>query len=149
MRKKPLVSIIVPIYNVEDYVEKAVTCILEQDYKNIEVILIDDCSTDKSLKIVKQFKKYENVQLITNHKNGGAAYARNRGLDIAKGEYIGFIDPDDFIDKNYYSSLIESAIKEDADIVICDINIVYSNGNSDRRTCGNLANNKIDFIIYQ
>ncbi len=146
MNNNLLVSVIVPIYNVEQYVEKAIICILKQDYKNIEIILIDDCSTDNSLNIIEKFAKYDHIHLIKCSKNGGAAYARNKGLEIAKGDYIGFVDPDDFIDIDYYSNLVKSAVENNADIVVCDINIIYPDGNTDRRKCGTQSNNKLDFI---
>lgn len=146
MKKQSLISVIIPVYNVEEYVEKTIQCIVAQDYKNIELILIDDCSTDSSSSIIDKFKSYKNIKIIRNTKNKGAAYSRNQGLQVATGDYIGFIDADDFIGVNYFSSLLDSATSENADIVICDINIVYDNGNVDRRSCGNPCHKKIDFI---
>ena len=97
-----LITVIVPCYNVEKYIEKSIDSIMSQSYKNIETILIDDCSTDGTYdKIVKLKEKYnDKIIVIKNEKNSGAAYSRNQALKIAKGDYIGFVDPDDYIDED-------------------------------------------------
>jgi glycosyltransferase involved in cell wall biosynthesis len=104
--EKNLVSIIVPIYNVEKYIEKCVKSILEQDYKNIEVILVDDGSPDGSPKLIDKFKKMDSRVIVLHKPNGGVSSARNAGIDIAKGEYILFIDGDDWIESDYVSYFI-------------------------------------------
>ena len=126
-----LITVIVPCYNVEKYIEKSIDSIMSQSYKNIETILIDDCSTDGTYdKILKLKEKYnDKIIVIKNEKNSGAAYSRNQALKIAKGDYIGFVDPDDYIDEDYYLKLYESIQNNNAWIAITDIFLVEENGN--------------------
>lgn len=119
------ISIIVPIYNVEKYLDKCLKSLTNQkiDYK-YEIILINDGSTDKSEKIIKKYiQNYENIIYIKK-KNGGLSDARNEGLKIARGEYIGFVDSDDYISKYMYSNLLKRASEDNSDIVICGISRV-------------------------
>ena len=90
-----LVSIVVPIYNVEKYLKKCIDSIINQTYKNIEIILVDDGSTDNCGKICDEYTKTDNRIVVIHKKNGGLSDARNAGLDIAKGKYIAFVDSDD------------------------------------------------------
>ncbi|MDW2799766.1 glycosyltransferase [Clostridium boliviensis] len=94
-----LLSIIVPIYNVEDYLKKCIESVLEQDISNYELMLIDDCSTDYSLSIAKQYENMNNVRIIEKKKNSGLSETRNIGLKEAKGEYILFLDSDDYVER--------------------------------------------------
>lgn len=130
MKKNDLISVIVPCYNVEKYVEKTLLCLVGQTYKNIEILVIDDCSTDSTYSILKKFQKEhsDKIKLFKNTQNGGLAYTRNKGLEYAKGNYVGFIDSDDYIDSNYYEELITTLKNEKADIVITDIVLVDENG---------------------
>lgn len=115
----PLISVIVPVYNVEKYIEKCIESILQQDYKNIEIILIDDGSTDRSGKIIDLYKEYGIC--IIHKNNGGVSSARNVGLSISKGEYIVFIDGDDFVESNYVSYLYSLVSENNVEIAIsCD-----------------------------
>ena len=93
------VSIIIPVYNAEKTIEKCISSILKQTYKDYELLLIDDGSTDNSLKVIKKYRKYKNIRIL-NQENHGVAYTRNRGIKEATGDYIMFIDNDDFIDRN-------------------------------------------------
>lgn len=124
-KKKPFISVIVPIYNAEKYLKDCVDSLVNQTLKNMEIILIDDGSTDKSSNIVDSYaKKYSNV--IAKHvKNGGVSKARNKGLSLAKGEYIAFIDSDDYIDLTTYEKMYYKASSNDLDIVGCNTNIIY------------------------
>lgn len=115
--KDILISIIVPIYNVEKYVKKCIESIINQTYKNIEIILINDGSKDTSLSICKDYKNKDKRIKLINQENGGVSKARNKGLNIAKGEYIVFIDSDDYITKNYIEKLLNAAIETGADVV--------------------------------
>lgn len=115
------ISIIVPIYNVEMYLEKCINSILNQTLNDFEVIMINDGSTDKSGEICNKYGMIDPRIKIIHKKNGGLSSARNAGLDVAKGEYIGFVDSDDYIDKQMYQKLIDESIKSDSDIVICDM----------------------------
>lgn len=116
--EQPKVSIIIPAYNVERYLEKCLDSLLKQTLQDIEIIVIDDGSTDSTYKIMQDFaKKDERVKIITqtNQKQGAA---RNRGMEIATGEYISFVDSDDWVDGNYFEKMYEAAKKYDADWVV-------------------------------
>lgn len=124
-----MITVIIPCYNVEKYIEKCINSIENQIYKNIEIIVVDDCSTDNTMNILRKMKEeYSNLQVYQNDKNKGAAYSRNFAIKKAKGEYIGFIDADDYIGENYYEELLKKAEEDDADIVVTDIEIVYEDG---------------------
>ena len=120
----PSISIIVPIYNVENYLHDCVESILNQIFQDFELILVNDGSTDNSYLICQEFQKKDKRVRVINKENGGVSSARNAGLCIAKGKYIGFIDPDDTIKDNMYEKLYEAAIKTDSDITICSFNII-------------------------
>ena len=123
------VSVIVPCYNVENYVRKAITCLVNQTYKNIEIIVIDDKSTDNTYQILKELETEFSgkFKLYQNEKNGGLAYTRNFGVKNSTSEYIGFIDPDDYVDENYYEVLVNKLIEDKADLVVNDIQLIYEN----------------------
>lgn len=113
---KTKVSIIIPVYNVEKYLDKCLQSVTGQTLKDIEIFLIDDGSSDKSWKIVQAFAKRDKRITAIQQQNAGAAVARNRGLELANGEYIGFVDSDDYVDADYFEKLYAQAVKEDADI---------------------------------
>ena len=126
--KEELISIIVPIYNVEKYLDKCVRSILSQDYQNIEILLIDDGSTDSSGRIADEFdKNFKNIKVF-HKKNGGLSDARNFGIKQSKGKYLGFIDSDDYVETNMFSFLYNNIKKYDADISICGRFINYEDG---------------------
>ena len=119
------ISIIVPIYNVEKYIKKCVTTLLEQDYNNIEYIFVNDCTPDSSMKILKDIiERYPNrkddIKTINNIKNSGSSLTRKYGLDASSGKYVLFVDSDDWVDKDMVSSLMSEARKSYADIVCFD-----------------------------
>ena len=115
------ISVIIPIYNVKKFLEKCLTSVVNQTYKNLEIILINDGSTDNSLDICNEFvKKDERIKLI-NKENEGLSAARNTGLKLATGEYIGFIDSDDWIDLDFYEKLYNAIEKNQADIACASI----------------------------
>ncbi len=114
------ISIIVPVYNVEKYLENCIDSILNQTFKDFELILVNDGSIDNSLEICKHYKNIDDRIYIINKKNGGLSSARNAGLDIAKGEYIGFVDSDDYIHPQMYEILYDQIIKNKADISMCE-----------------------------
>ena len=128
-----LISIIVPVYNVEKYLIRCIESIINQTYKNIEIILVDDGSTDNSSKICDEYKNKDKRIKVIHKINGGLSSARNRGLDIAKGKYIGFVDSDDYISPNMYEILYKELIDNKSDIVVCnfdrkeDFNFVINN----------------------
>lgn len=112
------ISIIVPVYNVEKYLKKCIDSILSQTYTNLDIILVNDGSTDNSGMICEDYAKKDKRITVIHKKNGGLSSARNAGLDIAKGEYIGFVDSDDFIADNMYEILYHSIIDYNCDISI-------------------------------
>ena len=121
----PKISIIVPIYNVEAYIGNCIDSILNQTFRDFELILVNDGSTDKSLDICKDYKDIDNRICIIDKKNGGVSSARNAGLQIAKGEYIGFVDSDDYIHTQMYEILYNEIVKNDADISMCQFKRVF------------------------
>ena len=121
-----LITVIIPCYNIEKYIERCIQSVEEQTYKNIEIIAVDDGSKDNTVQILEKLQnKYSNLKVFKNDKNKGAAYARNLAIRKSKGEYIGFIDSDDYIVKDYYEKLMQKAQEEDADLVATDIEITY------------------------
>ena len=121
------ISIIVPVYNVERYLGKCINSILNQTFADFELILVDDGSTDRSGYICDDYKKKDNRIKVIHKENGGLSSARNAGLDIAKEKYIGFVDSDDFINKNMYEFLYKDIKVNNSDIAICDYEEVYEN----------------------
>ena len=120
---KNLVSIIVPIYNSEVTIERCIKSIINQTYYNIEIILIDDGSTDNTSLICKKYQAIDERIVYIKKENTGVSNTRNYGLNISKGKYIQFVDSDDYIDKNCTEKMVNSIEKNNADIVICGINI--------------------------
>lgn len=120
-----LVSIIVPIYNVEKYLKRCLKSIINQTYSNLEIILVNDGSTDNSLKIAKNFKSDHRVKII-NQKNQGLSAARNHGIEIAKGDYIALIDSDDCIEPDFIKNLVDASFG--VDIVISGYKILSQEG---------------------
>lgn len=117
----PKISIIVPVYNCEKYISNCINSILEQSFKDFELILVDDGSSDRSFEICESFAKKDSRVRAIHQPNSGVSRARNRGLDESKGEYIGFVDGDDCIDKEMYERLYKNLADNNADISICGI----------------------------
>lgn len=115
----PLISVIVPVYNVERYLRKCIDSIINQSYINLEIILVNDGSTDSSLKICEQYHIKDSRIKLIDKKNGGLSDARNVGLDIATGQFITFVDSDDFIDLDMIEYLYKLLDQSDADISVC------------------------------
>lgn len=130
-----LVSIIVPIYKVERYIKKCVHSIICQTYKNIEIILVDDGSPDNCPAICDEFAKTDDRIKVIHKENGGLSSARNAGLDVANGEYICFIDSDDYVESMYIEKMYNRITKDKSDIAICEYYRVDE--------CGNLLPHKI------
>ncbi|GAB6168246.1 glycosyltransferase family 2 protein [Clostridium carnis] len=123
-----LVSIIVPIYNSEKYLEKCVQSLINQNFDNYEVLLINDGSKDSSYKICKEYDNKYNYIKVFNKENGGTSSAKNMGIEKARGEWIVFVDSDDYIDSNYISTLINN-INDNIDLVACGFVIEYLKDN--------------------
>ena len=135
-----LISVVVPAYNVEKYISECIDSILKQSYKNIEVILVDDGSTDNTSSICEQYKSnYNNVLLVTQ-SNGGLSAARNAGINVASGTYICFIDSDDYIDSFMLEQLHNAIVNNNADIAICGIQKVTELGEPTTCTAQDLKN---------
>lgn len=117
---KELISVIVPVYNVEDYLMRCVDSLTGQTYKNIEIILVDDGSTDRSGDMCDYYEKEDNRIRVIHQENGGQSKARNKALDIAKGEYYCFVDSDDYVANDYVEKLYKALKDNDADMSYCD-----------------------------
>lgn len=115
----PLISVIVPVYNVEKYIHRCVDSILGQTYTNLEVILIDDGSPDKCGEICDEYASADARVKVIHQENAGLSEARNAGLDICTGDYVAFVDSDDYIEVNMYEKLLVALIENEADISIC------------------------------
>lgn len=116
---KTLISVIIPVYNVERYIKKCVISVLNQDCKQLEILLIDDGSTDASGKICDELAGTDTRIRVFHQKNQGLSAARNRGIDAAKGDYLGFVDADDYIEPDMYSMLLHNLEEEQADMSFC------------------------------
>ena len=114
-----LISVIIPVYNVENYLDECIQSVLQQTYKNLEIILVDDGSTDNSGVICDEYKDKDTRITVLHQKNGGISKARNVGIEYAHGEYIGFVDSDDFIHPQMYELLYAAIHKEQTDVAIC------------------------------
>ena len=115
-----LVSIIIPIYNVERYLDRCIASVANQTHPNLQIILIDDGSTDRSAEICDTWAGKDQRVVVIHQENGGVSVARNRGLDIAEGEYILWVDSDDYIAPETVKIMLDIAAKTDTDMVICD-----------------------------
>lgn len=118
--EKPLISIIVPVYNVEKYLDKCLESITNQIYKNLEIIIVDDGSPDNCGSICDSWKKKDNRIIVIHQNNMGLSGARNSGMKIAKGKYLAFVDSDDIISDSYISLMYDNMVKNKADLVGCE-----------------------------
>jgi len=123
-----LISVIVPVYNVEKYLENCIDSILNQTYKNLEIILVDDGSTDKSSEICDNYSQQHSNIITIHKKNGGLSDARNKGIDAANGKYISFIDSDDTIDALFFETLYSLIKRYDCDMSLVFFKRVYEDG---------------------
>lgn len=138
-----LLSVIVPVYKVEQYLEKCVDSILGQTFKNIEIILVDDGSPDNSGVICDEYAKKDKRVLVIHQKNGGLSAARNAGLKVASGKYIAYVDSDDWIVPEMYEVLCNYAYKYDLDMVKCLVKEVNDNGEGSLLLPKNIVKNEI------
>lgn len=126
----PLITIIVPVYGVEKYLNRCVDSILKQTYSNIELILIDDESPDRCPELCDDYAARDSRVIVIHQKNAGQSAARNAGLDIAKGEYIAFVDSDDYIDSMFLEKMYYRICEDKSDLVVCEYDIVDESGTS-------------------
>ena len=125
-----MISVIVPVYNIEEYIERCIKSIINQTYSKLEIILVDDGSTDGSGVICDNYAEHDDRIIVIHKENGGLSSARNAGLEIARGEYIGFVDGDDYINESMYETLLDHIKKENGDMVICGFKEVKEGSNS-------------------
>lgn len=118
--QSPKVSVIIPVYNVEKYLHQCLDSVVNQTLQDIEIICIDDGSTDSSLQILQQYAASDARFIILEQENAGSGSARNNGINVAKGEFLTFINPDDWVDVHMYEEMYSAAIKHDCDAVECD-----------------------------
>ncbi len=142
----PKVSVIVPVYNVEKYIEKCLDSLVNQTLEDIEIIIVNDGSKDDSVKIINKYlSKYKNIVYVEK-QNGGLSDARNYGMKYAKGDYIAFLDSDDYVDETIYEKMYNKAIEENADFVECDFYWVYPD--KKKEDVGYIYKNKKEMLTY-
>lgn len=124
---RDLISVIIPVYNVENYLERCIDSIINQTYDNLEIILIDDGSNDNSGLICDQYAKKDNRITVIHNSNQGLSKTRNNGLDLAKGTYIAFMDSDDYIEKNFIKDTYKMIIENNVDLAITKLKVDYEN----------------------
>lgn len=145
----PEISVVVPVYNVERYLQRCIESIINQSFKNYEIILVNDGSTDNSLNICLQYKKaYTNVTVL-NKKNGGLSEARNYGIKIAKAKYVCFVDSDDYLEKDYLKTLYQSVMDNNADVAMCEYYLTNEFGRKYKRCKFNEPRNYTRINGYQ
>ena len=127
----PLISVIVPIYNVEKYLVRCVDSIVNQTYKNLEIILVDDGSPDRCPQMCDDYAEKDSRIKVVHEKNGGLSDARNAGMAVATGEYISFIDSDDYVSDDFFECLLDVMNKENSDIAECSVVKLYEDNRFD------------------
>ena len=115
--KQPLISVIIPVYGVEKYISQCLESVINQTYKNLEIIVVNDGTKDRSAEIAKEYAAKDSRIKVYDFKNGGLSVARNRGLEIATGDYISYIDSDDWIDLKLFEVLLDTALTRNVDMV--------------------------------
>lgn len=133
MNNPELISLIIPCYNAESTISKCLESVISQSYKNLEIIIINDGSTDKTSAIVNQFQDKDSRIIIINQENSGVSKARNEGIKTASGKYICFVDSDDWVEKDYCSILHQTLVENNADISIAEAFFEDENGNISKK----------------
>ena len=141
-----MLSVIIPAYNVEKYIERCITSVLNQNLKDIEIIIIDDGSKDKTAEICQKLSQKNKNIIFKQVKNGGCSAARNIGLSIAQSKYVAFLDSDDWVDLNMYGDMVNEAERNKADIVICGFKKIDENFNLLSTVKIDKKNTKNDYI---
>ena len=118
-----MISVIIPIYNSEKYLSKCISSVLEQTYKDLELILVDDGSTDNSLNICNDFAERDSRIVVVHQKNAGVSAARNNGLKNAKGDFITFVDSDDYVENDWLELLFKAITEKNAEVAVCGIKL--------------------------
>lgn len=133
-KKGPLISVIVPVYNVEKYLPKCLDSLLAQTWQELEIIVVDDGSPDNSWDIMQEYARRDSRVRLIRQKNGGLSAARNAGVDAARGEWIGFLDSDDYVAPEMYETLYRVALKKNAQMAVCNLTYMTPDGKSIPRT---------------
>lgn len=151
MTKEPLVSVIVPVYKAEKYLEKCVESIINQTYKNLEIILVDDGSPDNCPAMCDEFTKRDSRIKVFHKKNGGQASARNLAINNSNGDYICFVDSDDFIKNNYVKRMLDAIINSNSDLCCSGFTFTNEDNTKTYDSCPNVKNDTIikkDIVTY-
>ena len=127
----PLISVIIPAYNIEQYLERCLESVRSQTYRNIQVIIVDDGSQDRTGEIADKFAKQDSRFSVIHKENAGVSAARKTGLEVAQGEYIGFVDGDDFVEPDMFEHLLNNALVYEADISHCGYKMIFPDGHQD------------------
>ena len=146
MIEDKMVSVIIPVFNVSDYLEKCVLSVIKQTYKNIEIILVDDGSTDQSGIICDKYREKDNRIKVLHKQNGGLSDARNAGIRIAKGEYISFVDSDDVISPIFIEIFLKVALKGECDIVAMSWGTSFWDGDSIPKLTTNIDECEVEYM---
>lgn len=125
VNKMPLISVIIPVYDIESYLERCLESVRNQTYRNIQVIIVDDGSRDRTGEIADRFAKQDSRFSVIHKENAGVSAARKTGVEVAQGEYIGFVDGDDYIEPDMYQQLMSLAVEYEADISHCGYQMVF------------------------
>lgn len=141
----PKVSVIVPVYNVENYIDRCLNSLVNQTLHDIEIIVVNDGSTDNSINIIKKYQnEYANKVKCVEKENGGLSDARNYGMKFATGDYIAFLDSDDYVDTTIYEKMYNKAVEENCDFVECDF--IWKYGNNEVKDYGEIYKNKHEML---
>lgn len=119
MSKEKLISVIIPVYGVEKYIKQCLDSVLNQSYENLEIIVVNDGTKDRSAEIAREYAQKDGRITVYDYENGGLSVARNRGLQLAKGDYISFVDGDDWLNPDFYKKLADALESNNADIAKC------------------------------
>ncbi len=133
---RTLISIVVPVYNVEQYIEACMDSLLAQTYTNIEILAVNDGSKDHSLDLLNAYAKKDDRVIVLNKENGGLSDARNYGMKHMKGEYVAFVDSDDLVSPRYIEAMYEAIVKEDLEIAVCDMQYFYEDSSEVKQSSG-------------
>ena len=146
--QRALISVIVPVYKVEKCIHKCIESIINQTYDNLEIILIDDGSPDNCPKICDEYALRDNRIKVIHQENKGLSSARNKGIELAKGEYIGFVDSDDYIETSMFQDLYNAIVENNVDISICNFYVINDKTKEKnvKNSCENKQYNKMEAL---
>ena len=129
------VSVIMPVYNARDYISNSVESVMKQTHENVEIILVDDCSTDGTIEVERKLaEKFQNIKVISNEENSGQTLSRNHGLEYASGEWFIFLDADDELNTVAIEEMLRVGLENNVDIVLCDYENIYDDGSRVKNT---------------